>query len=65
MLSVERLTSNTAVLNGSFTSPNIRRLGHVFRTKASEIGGLFDRAIEAGQDGKTGVIDCTDTFTKA
>ncbi|KAH8657841.1 cytochrome P450 [Xylariales sp. PMI_506] len=53
------------MLNGAFNPANIRRLGPTFKAKASEVSLLFDRAIDAGQDGKTGVIDCTDTFSKA
>lgn len=53
------------MLNGAFSPANIRRLGPVFKAKATEISSLFDRAILAGEDGRTGVIDSTDTFSKA
>jgi cytochrome P450 len=53
------------VLNGAFSPVNIRRLGPIFKIKASEVNMLFDCAIAAGQDGRIGVIDCTDTFSKA
>lgn len=55
------------MLNGAFTPANMRRLGPVFRTKAREVSFLFDRAVQAGRPngGGGGVIDCTETFTKA
>lgn len=62
MLESDEHRVHRRMLNGAFTPKDIRRLSHVFMTKASEIGTLFDRAIEAGTDGNTGVIDCTQTF---
>ena len=53
------------MLAGPFSMSNIRKLEPVFQAKANDISDLFDRAIYVGEDGKTGVIDCTDTFSKA
>ena len=53
------------MLAGPFSLNNIRKLEPIFQAKAKDISDLFDRAIYIGEDGNTGVIDCTDTFSKA
>jgi hypothetical protein len=52
------------MLVGPFSIPSIHKLEPVFQEKAKEVSLLFDRAISAGTDGKTGVINATDVFTK-
>ncbi|KAK6069803.1 Cytochrome P450 709B2 [Seiridium cupressi] len=52
------------MLAGVFTPANIRRLAPVFAAKAKEMHDLFDQAI-ASHDGKTGIIDCAHTYSKA
>lgn len=52
------------MLAGTFSPQSIRRLEPVFQEKAKEVSLLFDRAIAAGQDGKSGVIDTNEIFTK-
>ncbi|KAI0160442.1 cytochrome P450 [Xylariaceae sp. FL1272] len=51
------------LLNGPFAVGSIKRLEPVFQSKAGEVAQLLDRAIQAGT-GRSGVIDCTDTFSK-
>ncbi|RYO78864.1 hypothetical protein DL766_010305 [Monosporascus sp. MC13-8B] len=51
-------------LAGAFSLGNVRKLEPVVRTKAKDIGLVFDRAIAANKSGKCGIIDCTDTFSK-
>lgn len=54
------------MLTAPFSLTNIRKLEPVFKEKARGISAVFDDAISAGDDGgKTGVIDCTETFSKA
>ena len=53
------------LLAGPFSLGNIRKLEPVFQEKARDVGDLFDRAIAAGTDNKTGVINCTEVFSKA
>lgn len=57
---------NRKMLNVPFAASNIRKLEPLFKEKARDIGSIFDSAIISGSDGgKTGVIDCTETFSKA
>ncbi|RYP78528.1 hypothetical protein DL771_000481 [Monosporascus sp. 5C6A] len=53
------------MLAGPFSLSNVRKLEPVFQAKAKDIGLAFDRAIAANDSGKCGVINCTDTFTRA
>ncbi|ETS78006.1 hypothetical protein PFICI_10068 [Pestalotiopsis fici W106-1] len=57
---------NRRMLNIPFAGPNVRKLEPLFKDKARDIGTVFDSAIICGDDGgRTGVIDCTETFSKA
>lgn len=54
------------MLNHPFSASNIRKLEPLFKAKARGISSVFDEVIAAGDDGgRTGVIDCTETFSKA
>lgn len=53
------------MLAGPFSLSNIRKLEPVFLSKAKDVNSLFDYAIAANPGGEWGVIDCTDTFSKA
>ncbi|KAK7748419.1 hypothetical protein SLS62_008575 [Diatrype stigma] len=54
------------MLAGPFSLGNIRKLEPVFRAKARDISAVFDHAIATNPEGSgQGVIDCTDTFSKA
>ncbi|KAI4604069.1 hypothetical protein KJ359_000196 [Pestalotiopsis sp. 9143b] len=54
------------MLNVPFAFSNIRKLEPLFQEKARGIGSVFDSAISDGDDGgATGVIECTETFSKA
>ncbi|KAI0174420.1 cytochrome P450 [Pestalotiopsis sp. NC0098] len=58
--------SNRKMMNIPFAASNICKLEPLFKEKARGIGSVFDSAIRAGDDkGKTGVIECTETFSKA
>ena len=52
------------MLNGPFSLKNIRRLETIFQSKARDICTFFDQCI-AQDDGRTGAMDCTTTFSKA
>ncbi|KAI1410752.1 cytochrome P450 [Hypoxylon sp. FL1857] len=52
------------MLNGPFSVTNVRKLEPVFKSKALEVTQVFDRAIAANKHGSTGVIECTDCFSK-
>lgn len=60
----DRHRNHRKMLNGSFSLANIRNLEPLLKSKAAEVTQLFDRAIAANKDGRTGVIDCTDCSTK-
>lgn len=53
------------MLNSSFSLPNIRKLEPLFKSKAMEVGQVFDQAIAANASGKTGVVNCTECLSKA
>lgn len=55
------------VLSAPFSFANIRRLEPLFKEKARGLSAVLRRAcVEEGKDGRrTGVIDCTDIFSKA
>ncbi|KAK8033597.1 cytochrome P450 [Apiospora marii] len=52
------------MLSGVLSAPSVKKLEPVVWEKAREVGRLFDSAIAADPDGKTGVIPSTDTFSK-
>ncbi|KAI1413024.1 cytochrome P450 [Hypoxylon sp. FL1857] len=54
------------MLGGAFSTFNVRKLEPVFASKAKEFGDILDQAISAGGEEKrsSGVIDCTDAFSK-
>ncbi|KAI2638511.1 cytochrome P450 [Xylaria nigripes] len=64
VMEFEKHRKHRKLLNGPFSTGSIKRLEPVFKSKANELALLFDRAILAGTDGRTGVIDCTHTFSK-
>ncbi|KAK9422289.1 putative Cytochrome P450 monooxygenase [Seiridium unicorne] len=62
----EEHRANRRMLNVPFSAANTKKLEPLFKEKARGIGSVFDEAISAGDDaGKTGVIDCTEIFSKA
>jgi cytochrome P450 len=62
----EEHRAHRKMLNHPFSANNIRKLEPLFKAKAHGISSVFDEVIAAGDDdGKTGVIDCTETFSKA
>ncbi|KAI1433904.1 cytochrome P450 [Xylaria sp. CBS 124048] len=63
VMEFEKHKRHRRLLNEPFSTRSIRRLESVFQSKADELAELFDRAISAG-DERTGVIDCTQTFSK-
>ncbi|KAK8052512.1 cytochrome P450 3A5 [Apiospora rasikravindrae] len=52
------------MLNGTLSAPSVKKLEPVVWEKAREVGLVFDSAIAANPDGKTGVIPSTDTFSQ-
>ncbi|KAI0839975.1 cytochrome P450 [Hypoxylon sp. FL0890] len=52
------------MLNGPFSLTKVRKLEPVCKSKAVEVTHVFDRAIKADKNGSTGVIDCTDCFSR-
>ncbi|KAI2615518.1 cytochrome P450 [Hypoxylon sp. NC1633] len=52
------------MLGGSFSLKNIRKLEPIFQGKARDLCRYFDERIREN-NGTTGVIDCTTTFSKA
>ncbi|OTA99518.1 hypothetical protein M426DRAFT_325056 [Hypoxylon sp. CI-4A] len=52
------------MLGGSFSLKNIRKLEPIFQEKAKDLCRYFKQRIHENDD-KTGVIDCTLTFSKA
>lgn len=52
------------MLSGVLSAPSVKKLEPVVWQKAREVGRLFDSAIAADPDGKTGVIPSTETFSK-
>ncbi|RYP74893.1 hypothetical protein DL769_003914 [Monosporascus sp. CRB-8-3] len=52
------------MLSGPFSLKNIRKLEPIFQETAKDICRYFDQRIEEN-DKRTGVIDCTTTFSKA
>ncbi|KAI2612209.1 uncharacterized protein GGS25DRAFT_474306 [Hypoxylon fragiforme] len=53
------------MLSGSFSLQNVRKLEPVFQAKTRDLSRYFDKCIREGNDGNTGVVDCTPTFSKA
>lgn len=55
------------MLAGVFSLGNVRKLEPVFQAKAQELSSLLDTTITSSQVGGvgSGVIDCTDIFSKA
>lgn len=54
------------ILSAPFSFANIRKLEPLFKEKAKGLSAVLHRAVENGEDGgKTGVIDCTEIFSKA
>ncbi|XXG96106.1 hypothetical protein Hte_002385 [Hypoxylon texense] len=64
IMEFDRHRHHRKMLNSSFSPANIRKLEPLLKSKAIETCQLFDRAIAANEDGRTGVIDCADCFTK-
>ncbi|KAI1769425.1 cytochrome P450 [Hypoxylon sp. FL1150] len=60
----DRHRNHRRMLNGSFSVANMRKLEPTMKSIAAELSQLFDRAIAACKDGKTGVINCTECFSK-
>jgi cytochrome P450 len=52
------------MLAGTFSPQSVRKLEPIFQAKAKEVSLLFDRAITGGEDGRTGIINTTEIFTK-
>ncbi|KAK7756523.1 hypothetical protein SLS62_001358 [Diatrype stigma] len=61
----EEHRAHRKMLGAPFSLKNIRKLEPIFQEKATDICATFDRRIEESDDKRTGVIDCTDTFSKA
>ncbi|ETS86108.1 hypothetical protein PFICI_04133 [Pestalotiopsis fici W106-1] len=61
----EEHRASRKMLTSSFSFSSIKRLEPVFISKAREVCSLIDHAIESSSDSGTGMIDCTDTFSKA
>jgi hypothetical protein len=51
------------MLSEILSAPSVKKLEPVVWEKAREVGRLFDSAIAATPDGKTGVIPSSDTFS--
>jgi len=66
VMEFEKHRKHRKLLSGPFSTSSIKRLESVFASKAEELTQLFDRAIAAGANNSssTGVIDCTQTFSK-
>ncbi|KAI0843577.1 cytochrome P450 [Hypoxylon sp. FL0890] len=60
----EEHKAHRKMLGGSFSLKNIRKLEPIFQEKAKDISRYFNKCIREN-DNKTGVIDCTTTFSKA
>ena len=60
----EEHRAHRRMLGGPFSFKNIRKLEPIFQEKAKDICAYFDQCIEEN-DKRTGVIDCTGTFSKA
>ncbi|KAI0112811.1 cytochrome P450 [Hypoxylon sp. NC0597] len=60
----EEHKAHRRMLGGSFSLKNIRKLEPIFQEKAKDICRYFEQSIREN-DNKTGVIDCTTTFSKA
>ncbi|KAK7958011.1 cytochrome P450 [Apiospora saccharicola] len=59
----EEHRTHRKMLSGILSAPSVKKLEPVVWEKAREVGRLFDSAIAATPDGKTGVIPSSDTFS--
>ncbi|KAH8647734.1 cytochrome P450 [Xylariales sp. PMI_506] len=64
LMEADEHRAHRKMLGGSFALKNIRKLEPIFQRKAKDVCSYFDKRI-AENNGKTGVFDCTDTFSKA
>ncbi|KAK6211998.1 hypothetical protein LQW54_005526 [Pestalotiopsis sp. IQ-011] len=64
LLEFDEHRQHRKMLAGIFAPANIKRLAPVFVAKSKELQTMFDVAIESN-DGRTGVIDCTHTYSRA
>ncbi|KAI0117634.1 cytochrome P450 [Hypoxylon sp. NC0597] len=54
------------MLGGAFSTFNVKKLEPVFSSKAKELGDILEQTISSGDEknGGSGIIDCTDAFSK-
>lgn len=64
-MELDRHHNHRRMLNGAFSLANVRKLEPLLKSVATEVSQLFDRAIAASKDGRTGAVDIVDCFSKA
>ncbi|CAJ2502989.1 Uu.00g103830.m01.CDS01 [Anthostomella pinea] len=64
LLEFDEHRQHRKMLAGILSPASIKQLAPIFTATVKELQNMFDAAIESN-DGKTGVIDCTYTYSKA